>query len=69
MPTARKKALRKPATLDAWMTLGAAARAIGKSRLATLTLIVRGELVGQHLGGQTFVRRDTVDAVRKVSAA
>jgi hypothetical protein len=66
MATARKKELPK---LDPWMTLPAAARAIGESRLATLTRIVKGELVGQHIGGQTFVRRDTVDAVRRVSAA
>jgi hypothetical protein len=62
MPTARKKEKAVDA-LDPWMSLGAAARAIGESRLATLTRIVKGELIGQHVGGQTFVRRDTVSAL------
>jgi hypothetical protein len=60
MPDARKK--DKPTTrAEPWMTVGAAARAIGESRLATLTRIVKGELVGQHLAGQTFVRRDSLE--------
>lgn len=60
---------RKPdEALDPWMSLGAASRAIGESRLATLTRIVKGELVGQHVGGQTFVRRDTVEALTTARA-
>jgi hypothetical protein len=55
---------RKPDhTLDPWMSVGAAARELGETRLATLTRIVKGELIGQHVGGLTFVRRDTVDAL------
>jgi hypothetical protein len=50
-------------TFDEWMTLGAAARALSTSRQTALTLIVKGALVGHHLAGQTFVRRDTVDAL------
>jgi hypothetical protein len=65
MPTARKPT----EALDPWISLGLAARAIGESRLATLTRIVKGELVGQHVGGQTFVRRDTLDALLKSRAA
>jgi hypothetical protein len=68
MATARKKA-PKLDPLDPWMTLPAAARALGESRLATLTRIVKGELIGQHVGGQTFVRRDTVATARKSPAA
>jgi hypothetical protein len=64
MPTARKKE-KQTVAADPWMTVGAAARAIGLSRLATLTLIVKGDLVGQHLAGQTFVRRDSLDAFLK----
>lgn len=61
---------RKPdEVLDPWMSVGAAARALGESRLATLTRIVKGELVGQHVGGQTFVRRDTVDALTTARSA
>lgn len=56
--------MRKPTDeLDPWMSLGAAARALGLSRQGTLSRIVKGELIGQHVGGQTFVRRDTVDAL------
>lgn len=56
--------MRKTAEeLDPWMSLGAAARALGLSRQGTLARIVKGELVGQHVGGQTFVRRDTVNAL------
>ena len=56
--------VRKPDhTLDPWMSVGAAARVLGETRLATLTRIVKGELIGQHVGGLTFVRRDTVEAL------
>jgi hypothetical protein len=48
---------------DEWMSLNAAARAIGESRLSVLTRIVKGELVGEHRAGWTFVRRDTVEAL------
>lgn len=60
MPIARKKEKGVPAA-DPWMTLYQAARTIGLSRLATLTLIVKGELEGQHLANQTFVTRASVD--------
>ena len=69
MAKARKKTLPKVDPLDPWMTLPSAAKAIGESRLSILTRIVKGELVGQHVGGQTFVRRDTVDTLRNSSAA
>lgn len=45
-----------------WMTVGAAGRKLGRSRLAVLSMIVRGELAGEDRGGFTFVRSDTVDA-------
>jgi hypothetical protein len=51
------------------MSVGSAARALGETRLATLTRIVKGELIGQHVGGQTFVRRDTLEALVQVLAA
>jgi hypothetical protein len=57
MTTARKA----DEAYDEWMTLGAAARALATSRQTTLTLIVKGELEGKHLAGQTFVRRATVE--------
>jgi hypothetical protein len=60
MPTARKKE-RPVSSTEAWVTLYAAAKEIGMSRLATLTLIVKGDLIGQHLANQTFVRRDSLD--------
>lgn len=50
-------------TPDPWITLGAAGRRLRESRLSVLTRIVKGELTGQHVGGQTFVLRETVDAL------
>jgi hypothetical protein len=60
MPRIRKKVIDVD-PLDPWMTLGAAARVLKLSRFAVMTRIIKGELIGQHLGGQTFVRRDTVE--------
>lgn len=61
--------LRKQRTADEWVTLQAAADALGESRLAVLTRIVKGELVGQHIAGRTVVRRDTVDRIAQEIAA
>lgn len=59
MPTSRK-------TPDAeWMTVGDAGRKLGRSRLAVLSMIVRGDLVGEDRAGFTFVRSDTVAAFLK----
>lgn len=54
MRTSRKKE---------WMSVGDAGRALGRTRLAVLSMIVRGELIGEDRGGRTFVRCDTVDTV------
>lgn len=57
MATARNKARTD------WLSLNGAAKALGESRLAVLALIVKGDLVGQHIAERTVVRRDTVDAL------
>ena len=57
------RARKQDEPLDPWISIGAAARALGETRLATLTRIVKGELVGQHVGGQTFVRSDSVETL------
>jgi hypothetical protein len=54
--------------LDPWMTLGAAARVLKLSRFAVMTRIIKGELIGQHVGGQTFVRRDSVEVQTQQTA-
>ena len=60
MTTARKQA---PGARDEWMSLQAAADALGRSRSVTLTLALKGELVTQHIANRTVVRRDSVDAI------
>lgn len=52
---------RKAKPADEWMSLPAAERALGESRLTVLNRIVKGDLVGQHIAGRTVVRRDTVE--------
>jgi hypothetical protein len=54
---------------DGWVTLQAAADALGVTRTKALALIVKGDLVGKHIAGRTVVRRDSVDAVREATAA
>lgn len=60
MATARKRA-REIEQGDEWMSLGAAARALKQQRLTVLTRIVKGELIGEHRAGMTFVRRESVE--------
>lgn len=56
-----------------WMSIGDAGRALGRTRLAVLSMIVRGDLVGEDRAGRTFVRCDSVndmlDARAKEDAA
>lgn len=54
---------------DGWVTLQAAADALGATRTKTLALIVKGDLIGKHIAGRTVVRRDSVDAVLETRAA
>lgn len=56
-------------TTDEWMSLQAAADALGKSRSKTYALIVKGDLVGQHIAGRTVVSRKSVAAVLEETAA
>jgi hypothetical protein len=60
MTTARKQA---PGVRDEWMSLQAAADALGHSRSVTLTMALKGELVTQHIANRIVVRRDSVDAL------
>ena len=55
--------VRKTESPDEWMTLGDAGRALGRTRLAVLSMIARGELIESVRGRYTFVRRDSVDAL------
>ena len=57
MPTTRKQGKHD------WMSVGAAGRVLGRTRLAVLQMIVRGDLIGEDRAGYTFVRSDTVDAL------
>lgn len=59
MTTARKASV---AHEDGWMTLQAAADALGATRTKTLALIVKGDLIGEHIAKRTVVRRDSVEA-------
>jgi hypothetical protein len=54
---------------DGWVTLQAAADALGVTRTKTLALIVKGDLIGKHIAGRTVVRRDSVDAILEANAA
>jgi plasmid maintenance system antidote protein VapI len=67
MPTVRKEI--KMEREDEWMTLQAAADALGVTRTTALALIVKGDLVGQHIAKRTVVRRDTVNALVAARAA
>jgi hypothetical protein len=66
MPTVPKQD-EKPT--DEWMSLQAAADVLGKSRSSVLTLILKGELVAQHIANRTVVRRDSLDALVAARAA
>lgn len=54
---------------DGWVTLQAAADALGVTRTKTLALIVKGDLVGKHIAGRTVVRRDSVETMLDARAA
>jgi hypothetical protein len=56
-------ATRKKKEADPWLSVGAAARAVGESRLAMLTRAVKGEVIAKHIGGRTFIRRDSLIAL------
>lgn len=60
MMTTRKAARRNG---DEWVTLQAAATALGESRLAVLTRIVKGELDGAHVAKRTVVKRVSLAAL------
>ena len=61
MTTARKTVEATQANADEWTTLHEAAVALGISRLATLSLIVKGDLVGQHIAKRTVVLRSSIE--------
>jgi hypothetical protein len=71
MPTARKEIAMEPQPQhgDEWVALQAAADALGMTRHRTLALIVKGDLVGQHIANRTVVRRDTVERLKEARAA
>lgn len=50
-------------TRDEWVSLGAAARELSESRLKVLTRVVARELEAQHIAGQTFISRKSLDAL------
>lgn len=54
---------------DGWMSLQAAADTLGMTRTKALGLIVKGDLIGQHIAGRTVVRRDSVEAMLETRAA
>lgn len=54
---------------DAWMSLQAAMDALGLSRVRVLGLVVKGDLVAQHIASRTVVRRDSVERLKEARAA
>lgn len=52
-----------------WLSLGAASRELGESRLKVLTRAVAGELEAKHLAGQTFISRASLERVRGTAVA
>lgn len=50
-------------TADKWMSLQAAATALGMSRPGVLALIVKGELVAENIVNRTLVDRRSVEAM------
>lgn len=46
-----------------WVSLGAAARELKESRLKVLTRVIARELDAQHIAGQTFISRKSLDSL------
>jgi hypothetical protein len=44
-----------------WVTLPEAARMLSQSRLATLSLAVKGDIDAQHIAGRTLVSRSSIE--------
>lgn len=59
MPTARKAT----DTDEEWVSLGAAAKELGESRLKVLTRAVKGELTVKHIAGLTLISRQSLDGL------
>lgn len=62
-PAPRKAAPRKTAPDDPWMSLPAAARALGCARQTVLNRANRGELDSWHAAGRTLISRASVERV------
>lgn len=60
---------RRNSTRDEWMSLHAAAAALGLSRETALALCIKGDLVGQHIAGRTVVARQSVEALMEARAS
>lgn len=57
-------AVRKEITAgveDRYMSVPVAARTLGKANATVLSMIVRGELVGELVAGRTVVTRESVE--------
>jgi hypothetical protein len=52
-------------TGEQWISLQAAATALGASRQGTLALIVKGDLIGEHIAGRTLVDKRSVEAYKR----
>jgi hypothetical protein len=64
MPVSRKT--RK--TLDPWMSLVEAAKALGETRQTVLTRAIKGEVEAKHIAGRTVVSRESVARALKGAA-
>ena len=60
---------RRNSTRDEWMSLHAAAAALGLSRETALALCIKGDLVGQHIAGRTVVARQSVETLMEARAS
>ena len=50
---------------DPWMTLSAAANALGTTRHTLLKRIVKGELIGKIVANRTVVSRESVERLQR----
>lgn len=60
MSTARKPRIDN----EEWITLLAASRELGESRLSVLSRAVKGDIEARHVAGRTIVSRASVDRVK-----
>lgn len=69
MATARKKSPKALDQSQEWLSLVAAAAALGESRFRVLQRAVKGEITARHVAGRTVVSRVSVERVLATRAS